>query len=73
MAAPLPRRYRFQVQKALAVLAGPLFAVWLFLVVIAPLVAVVLMLTAVTWRAHRRRRAAAPAPAVRVRFLRMHS
>jgi multisubunit Na+/H+ antiporter MnhG subunit len=46
------------VQKAFAVLAGPVIAVWLFLVVTTPLVAVLLMLAAVTWQDYRRRRQA---------------
>jgi hypothetical protein len=57
------------VQKAFAVLAGPLLAVWLVLVVTTPLVAVILMLAAVTWQGPRRQRAAA-STAGRVRLLR---
>jgi hypothetical protein len=49
------RRYRRSVRKALAVLAGPLLAVWLFLVVTTPLVAVILMLAVVTWQSRFRR------------------
>ena len=73
MARPGSRRYGRRVQKAFAVLAGPLLAVWLFLVVITPLVAVILMLAAITWQDYRRRRAAVSATAVRVRLLRPHS
>jgi hypothetical protein len=43
------------VQKAFAVLAGPILAAWLFLVVTMPVVAVVIMLAAITWRAYWRR------------------
>lgn len=51
-------RYGRLVQKAIAVLAGPLLAVWLFLLVTTPLVAVILMLAVIEWQDHRRRRAA---------------
>jgi len=58
------------VQKALAVLAGPLLAIWLFLFVTTPLVAVILMLAVMAWQDHRHRRMAISGSTGRVRFLR---
>jgi len=57
------------VQKAFAVLAGPLLAIWLFLLVTTPLVAVILMLAAIAWQDSRNRRTTASGPAGRVRVL----
>ena len=57
------------VQKAFAVLAGPLLAVWLSLLVTTPLVAVILMLAAIGWQDYRSRRTTASGPTGRVRVL----
>jgi len=69
MARPARARYRQNVQKAFAVLAGPLLAIWLFLLVTTPLVAVILMLAAIAWQDFRTRRTTASGPAGRVRVL----
>jgi multisubunit Na+/H+ antiporter MnhG subunit len=57
-------------QKAFALFgSGCLLLVWVFLLVTSPFAAVILMLAAVAWREHRRRRVVMTNPASRVRFL----
>jgi hypothetical protein len=59
------------VQKAFTAAAGVLIlAVWMFLVLTTPLVAVILTLAAIAWRDSRRRRSDAGAPVAAVRVLR---